>query len=138
MGHLYSLSSQEHPTLASTIITTWYKLITTWYKLTISDSCTFINLLYPLPVFLRLFKGDDIFNFLFYVREQMWKCKAWCFLLSSRYELLKHFRLHHRNYEQRQQYPWINIHCPCTFKSWNTLHIHFVVTCHSKLSLHGK
>lgn len=41
--------------------------------------------------------------------------------LSGRYELLKHFRLQHRH---MQRYPCPHTNCPCTFKTWNALHIH--------------
>ncbi|XP_034096114.1 uncharacterized protein LOC117562389 isoform X1 [Gymnodraco acuticeps] len=51
----------------------------------------------------------------------MWRCKECSESLSGRYELLKHFRLQHRH---RQRYPCPHTNCPCTFKTWNALHIH--------------
>lgn len=41
--------------------------------------------------------------------------------LPSRYELLKHCRLQHRNV---QRYSCPHTSCPCNFKTWNSLHIH--------------
>lgn len=51
----------------------------------------------------------------------MWKCKSCSLSLSGRYDPLKHFRLQHRHL---QRYPCPHINCPCTFKTWNALHIH--------------
>lgn len=51
----------------------------------------------------------------------MWRCKDCNVSLSSRLELLKHIRLQHRH---RQRYPCPHTTCPCTFKTWNAVHIH--------------
>ncbi|XP_034430208.1 uncharacterized protein LOC117754952 [Hippoglossus hippoglossus] len=51
----------------------------------------------------------------------MWNCKLCSKSISSRYDLLKHLRLQHR---QRQRYPCPHTNCPCTFKTWNAMHIH--------------
>ena len=51
----------------------------------------------------------------------MWRCKECDVSLSSRFELLKHIRLQHRH---RQRYPCPHTKCPCSFKTWNALHIH--------------
>lgn len=51
----------------------------------------------------------------------MWQCKVCSLSLASRYEILKHFRLQH---QRVQRYPCLHLNCPCTFKTWNALHIH--------------
>lgn len=56
-----------------------------------------------------------------YLGEEMWRCKDCNVSLSSRLELLKHIRLQHRH---RQRYPCPHTTCPCTFKTWNAVHIH--------------
>ena len=42
----------------------------------------------------------------------MWECDIF---VSGRHELLKHFRLQHRNYGSSQRYPCAYLSCPCTF-----------------------
>lgn len=51
----------------------------------------------------------------------MWRCKDCTVSLSSRLALLKHIRLQHCH---RQRYPCPHTTCPCTFKTWNAVHIH--------------
>lgn len=51
----------------------------------------------------------------------MWRCKECNISLSGRFWLLKHIRL---QYCHRQHYPCPHTKCPCTFKTWNALHIH--------------
>ena len=53
----------------------------------------------------------------------MWKCKECDIFVTGRHELLKHFRLQHRNYGRSQRYPCAYLSCPCIFKTWNALHI---------------
>ncbi|KAL2095439.1 hypothetical protein ACEWY4_010158 [Coilia grayii] len=51
----------------------------------------------------------------------MWKCKECNISVATRFELLKHIRLEHNH---RQRYACIHTDCPCSFKTWNALHIH--------------
>ena len=44
--------------------------------------------------------------------------------LSTRYELLKHFRLRHIHHSLTGQYPCVYLDCPCTFISWKKLESH--------------
>ena len=53
----------------------------------------------------------------------MWECKECDIFVIGRHELLKHFRLQHRNYGRSQRYPCAYLSCPCIFKTWNALHI---------------
>lgn len=56
--------------------------------------------------------------------SEMWKCKICGLAVSARSKLLKHHRLQHRHYGCSQRYPCTYSDCPCTFKTWNALHIH--------------
>lgn len=51
----------------------------------------------------------------------MWLCKLCDSMLSTRYELLKHFRLRH---SCTHRYPCVYLDCPCTFLSWKKLLSH--------------
>ena len=52
---------------------------------------------------------------------EMWNCKECNVSQSGRFELLKHITLQRRRW---QRYPCPHTKCPCTFKTWNALHIH--------------
>lgn len=54
----------------------------------------------------------------------MWPCKVCATSLSSRYELLKHFRLKHFHYGRNCRYPCPYADCPCTFTRWKNLLSH--------------
>lgn len=62
----------------------------------------------------------------------MWACKLCDSSLSSRYELIKHFRLRHFNHGSTCQYPCVYVECPCTFRTWKNLLSHIYRT-HRKL-----
>nr|XP_055065480.1 uncharacterized protein LOC129447733 isoform X2 [Misgurnus anguillicaudatus]XP_055065481.1 uncharacterized protein LOC129447733 isoform X2 [Misgurnus anguillicaudatus] len=53
----------------------------------------------------------------------MWQCKHCPTRESTRYKLLKHYKLHH-HYARGQQYQCIYVNCPCTFRTWTGLHTH--------------
>ena len=53
----------------------------------------------------------------------MWQCKHCVAKESSRYKLLKHYKLHH-HYGRGQHYLCIYVNCPCTFKTWSGLNTH--------------
>jgi len=63
----------------------------------------------------------------------MWPCKVCDISLSTRYELLKHFRLKHFHYGRNCRYPCVYADCPCTFTSWKNLLSHTYQT-HRKLT----
>ncbi len=63
----------------------------------------------------------------------MWPCKVCDITLSTRYELLKHFRLKHFNYGRKCRYTCPYADCPCTFTSWKSLLRHTYET-HKKLT----
>lgn len=54
----------------------------------------------------------------------MWQCKVCKKSLSSRYELLKHFKLKHCHYGRNFRYPCVYLDCPCTFTLWKKLIVH--------------
>lgn len=56
----------------------------------------------------------------------MWRCKECNISIATRFELLKHIRLEHNH---RQRYTCIHTDCPCSFTTWNALHIH-LSRCH--------
>lgn len=66
----------------------------------------------------------------------MWPCNLCDSSLSTRYELLKHFRLRHFHHSRTGQYPCAYLDCPCTFTSWKKLLSHIYRT-HSKLETAG-
>ncbi|XP_070410625.1 uncharacterized protein [Nothobranchius furzeri] len=66
----------------------------------------------------------------------MWPCKLCDRLLSTRYELLKHFRLKHFHHSHTGRYPCAYLDCPCTFTSWKKLLSH-TYRIHSKLETGG-
>ena len=66
----------------------------------------------------------------------MWPCKLCDSSLSTRYELLKHFRLRHFHHSQTGRYPCVYLDCPCTFTSWKKPLTHTYRT-HSKLETAG-
>ena len=53
----------------------------------------------------------------------MWQCEHCVARESSRYKLLKHYRLHH-HYGSSQRFLCIYVNCPCTFKTWSGLNTH--------------
>lgn len=54
----------------------------------------------------------------------MWQCKDCKITVSTRYQLLKHYRLMHGHYGRRNHFPCTYSDCPCRFKTWNALHSH--------------
>ena len=54
----------------------------------------------------------------------MWPCRLCDSILSSRYELIKHFRLRHFHHARTCKYPCIYVECPCTFTTWKKLLTH--------------
>lgn len=54
----------------------------------------------------------------------MWKCKDCGVSKAKRSELLKHFKLDHRNFGRRHPYPCVYSDCPCSFKTWSSLKSH--------------
>ncbi len=67
----------------------------------------------------------DVFCFLlsFLSVTSMWQCKHCVVRESSRYKLLKHYKLHH-HYGRSQHFLCIYVNCPCTFKMWSGLNTH--------------
>ena len=59
----------------------------------------------------------------------MWRCKQWTETQSTRYQLLKHYKLKHGHFGQRHPYPCTYYECPCSFKTWNALKTH-LSRCH--------
>ena len=54
----------------------------------------------------------------------MWPCKVCDISLSTRYELLKHFRLKHFLHGSNRRYPCVYVDCSCTFTRWKNLLSH--------------
>ncbi len=54
----------------------------------------------------------------------MWKCKDCGVSKAKRSELLKYFKLDHRNFGRRHPYPCVYSDCPCSFKTWSSLKSH--------------
>ncbi|KAK0148560.1 putative nuclease HARBI1 [Merluccius polli] len=54
----------------------------------------------------------------------MWKCRECAAEETTRYQLLKHYRLKHGHFGRRHPYPCIYLSCPCKFKTWNGLRSH--------------
>lgn len=54
----------------------------------------------------------------------MWPCKECGALESSRYKLLRHYKLCHGHYGKNQRYPCSYASCPCTFRTWSSLKSH--------------
>lgn len=54
----------------------------------------------------------------------MWKCKECAAEETSRYLLLKHYRLKHGHFGRKHPYPCTYLNCPCAFKTWNALRSH--------------
>lgn len=54
----------------------------------------------------------------------MWQCKDCGAELSSRSELLKHYRLKHSHFGRGHHIKCIYSDCPCIFKTWNSLLAH--------------
>ncbi len=63
----------------------------------------------------------------------MWKCKQCAEAVSTRYQLLKHYKLEHSHFGQRLSIPCTYYDCPCSFKSWNALKTH-LSRCHGEVS----
>lgn len=59
----------------------------------------------------------------------MWRCKQCSETVSTRYQLLKHYKLKHYHFGQRYSYPCTYYECPCSFKTWNALKTH-LSRCH--------
>ncbi|XP_058496151.1 uncharacterized protein LOC131466732 [Solea solea] len=59
----------------------------------------------------------------------MWRCKQCAETLSTRYQLLKHYKLKHGHFGQRHTFPCTYYDCPCSFKTWNALKTH-LSRCH--------
>lgn len=54
----------------------------------------------------------------------MWQCKDCKITVSTRSQLLKHYRLVHGHYGRGNRFPCTYSECPCSFKTWNALHSH--------------
>ncbi len=54
----------------------------------------------------------------------MWKCKDCGVSKAKRSELLKYFKLDHRNFGRCHPYPCVYSDCPCSFKTWSSLKSH--------------
>nr|XP_055056165.1 uncharacterized protein LOC129440700 [Misgurnus anguillicaudatus] len=55
----------------------------------------------------------------------MWRCKQCSESKSTRYQLLKHYKLNYGHYGQgHSRYPCTYYECPCSFKTWNALKTH--------------
>lgn len=74
---------------------------------------------------------NNNFSLLFRLQEFMWNCKDCGTSVSSRFQLLKHFKLRHGHYGRNFRYPCAYASCPCTFKTWNNLLSH-IYRDHSK------
>ena len=59
----------------------------------------------------------------------MWRCKQCSETVSTRYQLLKHYKLKHYHFGQRHSYPCTYCECSCSFKTWNALKTH-LSRCH--------
>ena len=59
----------------------------------------------------------------------MWECKL-CDIspVSSRYEILKHYKLKHGHYSHRHRHHCVYTRCSCTFKSYSKLLSHIYRT----------
>ncbi|XP_028298400.1 uncharacterized protein LOC114460675 [Gouania willdenowi] len=54
----------------------------------------------------------------------MWQCKLCSVAVAGRLALLNHYKLKHPHLGRTSHYPCTFLECPCTFKTWNALHIH--------------
>ncbi|XP_051813199.1 uncharacterized protein LOC127536542 isoform X3 [Acanthochromis polyacanthus] len=54
----------------------------------------------------------------------MWQCKLCLVAVAGRLALLNHYKLKHPHLGRTSRYPCTFLECPCTFKTWNALHIH--------------
>ena len=51
----------------------------------------------------------------------IWSCKSCKETVSSRSELLHHYKLKHPHFGRSSRFPCTYLNCPCTFKTWNAL-----------------
>ena len=58
-----------------------------------------------------------------------WPCKRCSEILPTRSDILKHYRLHHGTFGHNHSLPCIYLECPCSFKTWSSLHTH-LSRCH--------
>jgi hypothetical protein len=72
---------------------------------------------------ISVFRSCD-FSALFFTVVWMWKCKGCSELVSSRFQLLHHYKLKHPHYGRTVRYLCTYIDCPCAFKTWNALIVH--------------
>lgn len=54
----------------------------------------------------------------------MWRCKQCTEAVSTRYLLLKHYKLKHGHFGRGHSYPCTYSDCPCSFKTWSALKTH--------------
>lgn len=54
----------------------------------------------------------------------MWRCKECTELVSTRHQLLQHYRLSHSHFGRAHRYPCIYQDCPCSFKTRSALKTH--------------
>ncbi|XP_030613299.1 uncharacterized protein LOC115800188 [Archocentrus centrarchus] len=54
----------------------------------------------------------------------MWQCKGCRVEVSSRSELLRHYKVKHPHFGRTARFPCTYFSCPCTFKTWNALICH--------------
>lgn len=53
-----------------------------------------------------------------------WPCKVCSTSVTTRSDIVKHYRLHHGTFGPYHALPCVYVDCPCSFKSWNALHSH--------------
>lgn len=53
-----------------------------------------------------------------------WSCKVCHYILSSKANLLKHYRLQHDTFQRNHSLPCPHSDCPCSFKLWGALRTH--------------
>lgn len=64
----------------------------------------------------------------------MWKFKECAAEETTRYHLLKHYRINHGHFGRKHPYPCTYSNCLCTFKTWNALRSHL---CGSNKVIHA-
>lgn len=55
---------------------------------------------------------------------EMWSCKGYTETVTSKSELLRHYKLKPPHFGCSSHFPCTYQHCPCTFKTWNAK-VHF-------------
>lgn len=85
-----------------------------------------IMLIYYISVLWSLF-NFSIFSLLYwlvFLKESMWQCKDCKITITTRSQLLKHYRLVHRHCGRGIRFSCTYSDCRCRFKTWSALHSH--------------